>query len=219
MDYWNEMPHEAREAIELGDASMAALKRGETIERWLNVGRGLLQLQTQAMRLAGSNSNKGRPYRDAWTGLADHAAHLRDIEQSTRSHAVWLATEWEAVNRWLHTLAVNKRLMLNHPRAVHRSYDLAHLPPAQPKPSARIGLQDQVIRLQEENDMLRNRQGEGFTPRGAGFMPGTSADAAAEQIAGHHRPEFLRKLAQALVAIAEREERQDRIERPRRARK
>jgi hypothetical protein len=100
-------------------------------------------------------------------------------------------------------------------RARHRSYDAAHLPPTtetEQKASARLGLQDQVIRLQEEIDMLRNRQG-------SGFMPGTSADDAAEQISEHHRPEFLRRLAKALLAVAEREERQDHVEGTRSKRK
>jgi hypothetical protein len=126
---WNELAPEIRERIELADAIMAALKRGETIERWLNVGRGLLDMQTEAMRIGGSNINKGKSYIAAWQALAAHAPHLKDIEQSTRSHAVWLAENWEQVNGWLLTLAVNKRLTLNHPRAIHRSYDLAHTPP------------------------------------------------------------------------------------------
>jgi len=88
------------------------------------------------MRRSHSNIPKGRAYVDAWQAIAAHAPHLRDIEHSTRSHAIWLANEWEAVNTWLQTLAHNVRLQLNHPRAIRRRYDAAHVPPGAGKDSA-----------------------------------------------------------------------------------
>jgi hypothetical protein len=71
--------------------------------------------------------------------------------------------------------------------------------------SQRLALQDQVIRLQEENDALRAGQG-------SGFLPSTKAEDLAERIAEHHKPSYLRRLANKLMEVAEREERQDRIE-------
>jgi hypothetical protein len=82
------------------------------------------------MRHAGTNTNKGPRYNEAWKTLARHAPSLATLDKSDRSHAVWLATEWEVVSRWLHTLAVNVRLQLNHPRTIHRRFDAVHLPPA-----------------------------------------------------------------------------------------
>jgi hypothetical protein len=114
-----------------------------------------------------------------------------------------------AVQQWRETLTFEQRDNWNHPTTIKRQYErMTAVRKQQEKAApnaARLGLQYQVIRLQEENDMLRNRQG-------AGFMPGTSAEDAAEQIAGHHKPEYLRKLAKALLVVAEREERQDRVE-------
>jgi hypothetical protein len=157
-DYWNDLPPEARDEIERGDAALAALKRGETIERWLDIGRALARMQAEAMRQAYTNIPKGKRYAGAWGAIATHAPHLRDVEQSTRSHAVWLATEWQTVNAWLQTLAHNVRLQLNHPRAIRRRYDAAHVPPGAETGSSPVGgYKTRTAALENENHELRKR--------------------------------------------------------------
>jgi hypothetical protein len=186
-DFWSELTTEVRERIELGEASVKRLARGEHIEWWLNAGRALAAMQAEALRHAASNTPKGPHYNAAWKVLARHAPGLAALDKSARSHAVWLATEWEAVNGWLQKLPPNKRLTLNHPRAVHRSYDATHLPLPPETPKKKAG-----TRL--------------------GFKPGASAEEVGEHIAGQHKPEYLRRLAKVLITLADREERQDGIE-------
>src|SRR5262249_26866601 len=107
----------------------------------------------------------------------------------------------------LETLGNEQRWRLNHPTSIKRRWDAAHKVPEakEPATNARIVLQDQVVKLQEELDMVRKRAGSGFIPS----MP---VEELAEKFAEHHRPDFLRKLAKELDKIANREERQDKIE-------
>jgi len=204
-DFWNELASEVRERIELGEASVKRLARGEHVEWWLNAGRALADMQVEAMRHAGTNANKGPRYNEAWKTLARHAPGLAALDKSDRSHAVWLATEWEVVNPWLHTLAVNARLMLNHPRAIHRRYDAAHLPPVEAmerKPAARQPPTDPM-------EIIRQL-------RGGVFSPGTSMEEVADVLQAALSYDTLGRLHAALgarlKALALAEGRQDRIE-------
>ncbi len=63
------------------------LKRGETIERWHQVGVGCQELQQAAMDYPHTNNTSSRSYCDAWASLADVCARLRGIDKSARSHA------------------------------------------------------------------------------------------------------------------------------------
>lgn len=153
-DIWSVLTDEQCAKLELGNEAYRVLKRGETIERWYQVGVGCQQLQQAAMDYARTNSTSNRAYRDAWASLAEHVPDLRDIDKAARSHAIWMTENWEAVSRWLATQPVNVRLALNHPRSVHRKFDAAHKPPPPPDetkaPSTRVKLQDQIVQLTEQ---------------------------------------------------------------------
>ena len=71
---------------------------------------------------------------------------------------MWLAVNWEAVNGWLHTLAVDERMRLNHPTAIRRRFDAAHKPPNEESAHA-AGYKAQAIRLQAEVDERNQRIG------------------------------------------------------------
>jgi hypothetical protein len=121
-----------RETIALGEATLQALERGETIERWLHIGRALAALQAEAMSRSHSNTPYGKRYTAAWAMLGNsdhHAARLCALDAGARSHALWMANEWTVIEPWLKTLTPNLRLALNHPRSVHRRYDAAHSVP------------------------------------------------------------------------------------------
>jgi hypothetical protein len=162
MEIWEALSDEERRMIEEGEAAMTVLCRHEAIEQWYRAGLGWITMQQAAMHCANTNKPTGRGYNAAWDALSNRNPQLRDRgrDKAARSHAVWMATNWEAVNRWLQTLPMNVRVSLNHPRSVRRKFDLAHKVqpvadpmenPPPPKP-ARIDLQDQVTRLQEELD-------------------------------------------------------------------
>jgi hypothetical protein len=203
-DYWNELAPEVREQIELGEASVKRLTRGEHIEWWLNAGRALAAMQAEAMRHAGINVNKGPRYVAAWKVLARHAPALAALEKSDRSHAVWLATEWEAVNAWLQTLGMTKRLTLNHPRAIHRSYNDAHLPP---KPAAETVAPPRTPTHQiEVLDIVKTLRGGGV------FPPGTPMSHVADALDAGLSYDALRRLHLEIGKRLANHERQDRIE-------
>jgi hypothetical protein len=152
--HWDSLTAEQRDTLEVGNASMDLLKRNPFIERWRDVGIALNILQETAMAAARTNEPIGLRYNEEWLGLANHVPHLRDIDKSTRSHAMWLATNWDDVSKWLRTVPVNIRLKINHPTTVRRRYDGTHNPPRKEEPRSQR-VRDQIIKLQEENDRLR----------------------------------------------------------------
>jgi hypothetical protein len=205
-DYWDELSQEAREEIELGDASMEALRRGETLERWLNIGRALVRMQSEAMHLARSNIAKGRHYTDAWRMIAMHAPHLKDIDQGARSHAVWLASNWETVLPWWRSLGPRESLKLNHPRSVHRRYDLAHQPPeATPQAQAIADATKPPMRQDDPLEVIRML-------RSCVFPPGTAMSVVADALEAGLNFDTLKRLHTEIGKRIANAERQDRIE-------
>jgi hypothetical protein len=192
-------------AIERGRESWRKLAKDENWQDWLNVGDALAVCRGQAMRAANTNQPIGRAYNEAM-GLLLKKHGFDRIDKGDRSRLMECMDRRAEINVWRDTLSVTERIRLNHPSAVLRKWKAAtKVNDKAGAGSPRLALQDQVIRLQEENDMLRARQA-------SGFMPGTSAEAAAERIAEHHNPRFLRQLASKLNEVADREERQNRIE-------
>jgi hypothetical protein len=180
-----------------------------TFGDWLVISEGLINLRHRAMRESGSNSAYGLAYTRQYAKLRDLHPWASHFDPKTTAHCIWLAENVAAVTRWRDALHEDLRRLYITPRTVKDKYLLAMKVLTQKAgteaPSPQRALKDQMIRLQEENDMLRRRSA-------AGFMPGTKATDLAERIAEHHRPDYLRELARALADIAHREERQDAIE-------
>jgi hypothetical protein len=76
---------------------MGALKRGDSVDQWHDVGLALLTLQVEAMSVADTNQPIGKAYNAAWQSLAAHVPHLRDLDKTTRSHAMWMSSDWPKV--------------------------------------------------------------------------------------------------------------------------
>ena len=125
---------------------------------------------------------------------------------------MWLAANWPQVELWLKTLALNERLETNHPSVIRRKYDRTHKAPSDPpnaegkKGSKRLQLQDQVIKLQEENDVLKRRN------KGVVLLPNDTPEAAADKISDEHNADWLEKLRRALESRIVASRRQDAIE-------
>jgi hypothetical protein len=160
-----------------------------------------INMQSEAMRLARSNIAKGRHYTDARV-LAMHAPHLRDIDQGARSHAVWLAANWEsALPRW-RSLGPREGLKLNHPRSVHRRYDLAQRPPGL-TPQALADATKPPARQDDPLDIIRMLRAGVFRPGTAMTEVADAAGPAYDALKRLHA-EIGRRIANA--------ERRDRIE-------
>ena len=208
-DIWSALSDQQRQRLELGNEAYRVLKRGETIERWYQVGVGCQELQQAALDYGRSNNTNNRAYREAWASLAAHVPDLRDIDKSARSHAIWMTENWEALSRWLATLPVNQRLDLNHPRSIHRKFDAAHKPPPPPDetkaPSTRVKTQDQIVQLTEQLDAQRKMKTTGAIP------PHMTMEDLADLIANQRNAATVRRLIAALERRVVADERQDRL--------
>jgi hypothetical protein len=147
---WNRLTLEAQNEIMEGALAMRRIRQNEDYQHWAQVGRALARLRNEAMRLSGSNSPYGRTYQGVYRHLAARVPDLGDLDNASRAHSVWLAEKFEAVDRWHKTLAVNERMRLNHPSAIKRRYEAAHVVAAKQPP--RPGLKQEVARLQTELD-------------------------------------------------------------------
>ena len=208
-DIWSALSDQQRQRLELGNEAYRVLKRGETIERWYQVGVGCQELQQAALDYGRSNNTNNRAYREAWASLAAHVPDLRDIDKSARSHAIWMTENWEALSRWLATLPVNQRLDLNHPRSIHRKFDAAHKPPPPPDetkaPSTRVKTQDQIVQLTEQLDAQRKMKTTGAIPSHM------TMEDLADLIANQRNAATVRRLIAALERRVVADERQDRL--------
>jgi hypothetical protein len=164
MTTWDTLPAEQRARIERGGAAAVWLKKHEGIERWREVGIAANDLQQAAMDAAHTNRPVGKGYNGYWAELAAHVPDLRDLNSATRTHAMWLATEWATVNVWLDTLTHEERWRLNHPTAIRRRYDARHNVPKRDggdgetgKLSPVAGYKQRCAELESENAQLREQ--------------------------------------------------------------
>lgn len=95
----------------------------ESFFGWLRIGSGLVALQQAVMELSGSSTPKGKAYNAAFKVVAARVPKLAEIEAATRSHAVWMYENREAVEAWHASLDDDTKWRINHPRSVHRRYD------------------------------------------------------------------------------------------------
>jgi hypothetical protein len=154
---WNRLTAEAQNEIMTGAIAIRLIRQHEDYSRWVQVGRALLRLQEEAMHLSGSNSPQGRGYTAIRAELGGRVPDLDAIDKASKAHAVWLAKNFDAVEKWRATLAVNLRDQLNHPGSIKRRYDATHGEArgsdAAAKPLSPAARKDaEIVRLQEALD-------------------------------------------------------------------
>jgi hypothetical protein len=203
------LTHEAQQDLADGEAATGHLKgaNAELVAQWHRIGKASVTLRNSAMHLAGTNDAVGKRYNQIWKALADTKPGLRDLDKRNRAHAMWLADNWPAVNAWLLALTEPDRLRLNHPTSIMRRYEAAHTPPSQPGKTAapQTSNVQTIIRLQEENDLLRKKGG-------GGLMPSARVEDVVESIFAAHNPVFVKKLIVELDKRLAAEQRQEAIE-------
>jgi hypothetical protein len=156
-DGWDRLTPDAQNEIMAGALAIRRIREHEDYSRWVAVGRALLRLQEEAMHLSGSNSPQGRGYTAIRAALGSRVPDLEELDKASKSHAVWLAKNFAAVESWRATLAVNQRDTLNHPSVVKRRYEASHSQlkddDETAKPASPIAkLKTENVRLQEELD-------------------------------------------------------------------
>jgi hypothetical protein len=158
---WNRLTAEAQNEIMMGALAMRRIREHEDYSHWAAVGRALLRLQEEAMHLSGSNSPQGRGYTAVRGELGSRVPDLDELDKASKSHAVWLAKNFTAVEDWRQTLAMNERHKLNHPSVVKRRYEATHGEArANDKPTAlspAAKKDAEIARLQEELDAANAR--------------------------------------------------------------
>jgi hypothetical protein len=160
---WDRLTAEAQNEIMAGALAIRRIRQHEGYSHWVAVGKALLRLQEEAMRLSGSNSPQGRGYTALRAELGSRVPDLEELDKTSKSHAVWLAKNLAAVEKWRKTLWFNVRDTLNHPSVIKRRYESGFLALATrgfgialgegAKPLSPAAKKDaEIVRLQEDLD-------------------------------------------------------------------
>jgi hypothetical protein len=123
---------------------------------WLLVGAALLVGRREAMRIACSNRPAGGRYRRAFTWWLRKNC-FADLEKRTRADLLRIMECLEQIEVWRAGLKEDDRLRINHPTTVWRRWS-ASKQGARPRgPSRTEQYKEEIRRLQEENDNLRQK--------------------------------------------------------------
>jgi len=189
---WEDVALELRDRIEGGVSAIMRINRHETFADWLKVGEALAAMQTAAQRFSGGNATTGRGYNLGYKVIAERVPDLAAINKTTRAHAIWFATNHEAITAWHERLPSNIRQQVNHPTTIKRRYERDTKPPVGAgKESAGGGLKASVADLQERLDKAERRlrkyqeDGQDYT------MADTAKDIARVWFESRHRGKFL----------------------------
>lgn len=141
-------------------AATERLERGEQWLDWMYVGEWFAVVQTDILNETGANAPYGRAYTRAMGAFLKARPWTKRYDPKTRSDAIWCAENRNDIEAWRATLATNVRDRLNHPTSVRRRYEAAQR--AKPAdavrpPSPFEKLKVEVVRLEEENMVLRKR--------------------------------------------------------------
>ena len=115
----------ARQAIDDGESALRDLRENNA-ERWISAGAAWKILQDVAMNRSRSNSPAGRRYNQVYAVLIHRWPELAKVHKATRSDAVWLFMNSDAVLPWLATLSQKERDQWHHPTTIRRHYEKRH---------------------------------------------------------------------------------------------
>src|SRR5947209_9081005 len=141
------------------------LASDRTWRDWLSIGAALLVGRAAAMREAHVNRPQGRGYNTAFSTWLERYG-FDAIDQGDRSRLFACMDNRPAIEAWRQTLPLNKRLLLNHPAAVLRSWKAKTATPHASKAvSPLTKLKAQNIELLEQVHRLERTGGELFSSK------------------------------------------------------
>jgi hypothetical protein len=151
---WDDVDQRLRDQIERGVPAIMRINRHETFADWLEVGMALAAMQKAAQDFSGGNATTGKGYNLAYKVIAERVPDLAAIDKATRSHAIWMASNREAIAAWHGRLPTNIRQQVNHPTTIRRRYDRDTKPPKADGTTAATGNRKDaaILRLQEDLD-------------------------------------------------------------------
>jgi hypothetical protein len=150
---------DAEDTQVLKDASKAAarIKRGAHLSDWFDLAAGLVIGQRQCLRETGANDRNNKRYQNCFNAWMDAHPWSRDFDQTTRSHAVWLIENRDAVMEFLAPLASNQSQRMNHPSTVKRAFDKATKVPVEKEPKEKksdLRIAELEQQLEEANEKI-----------------------------------------------------------------
>jgi hypothetical protein len=108
-------------------------------------------MQKAAMHLARANRPKGPAYNAAFKVIAARLPNLVAIEMTTRSRAIWMHENRDALEKWHASLPDHTKQQVNHPGSVKRRWDEQHRAPAAAPTNSRLR------QLEQENAELKRK--------------------------------------------------------------
>lgn len=110
-----------RKIIRTGMDAWQAIGKAQTFERWKEIGAALAIGKAHALRATGANRPWGRNYSRAFCDwIQTH--HFERMPAPTRSVAIELHENVEAIEAWRDTLPERQRKRLVHPLSVTRRW-------------------------------------------------------------------------------------------------
>ena len=110
-----------RRTIRRGLDAWAEINKAELFEGWKAIGAALAVGKAHALRVSMANAAWGRNYSRAFNDWVK-AHHFDKMPAATRSVAVELAENAEAITAWRNTLPERQRKRLVHPLSVTRRW-------------------------------------------------------------------------------------------------
>ena len=115
--------HNSADAYRDGREALERLSTGLNWSDWQTVGAALAAGRSEAMRIAKTNTPKGRKYNRAFGGVLKREQLGTDrLDSATRNQLLQIVANQSAFEEWRATLLPARRLRLNHPSAIWRNW-------------------------------------------------------------------------------------------------
>jgi hypothetical protein len=115
--------HNNADVYREGREALDRLSSGRNFADWQKVGVALAAGRAEAMRIANTNSPKGRTYNRAFGDVLKREQLGTDrLDSATRNQLLQIVENQSAIEEWRETLDPAHRLRLNHPSAIWRNW-------------------------------------------------------------------------------------------------
>jgi hypothetical protein len=115
--------HNNADAYRDGREALDRLSSGRNFADWQKVGAALAAGRTEAMRIANTNTPKGKKYNRAFGDVLKREQLGTDrLDSATRNQLLRIDENKSAIEEWRATLLPAQRLRLNHPSAIWRNW-------------------------------------------------------------------------------------------------
>jgi hypothetical protein len=134
--------------------SRLATREKHTWEDWILVGEALRVGRHQAMRQAGTNTPSGKRYNGIFGEWLQETG-FDAVDKGARSRLFDCLENLDQINNWRDALPFGRRLELNHPNTVFRTWRSATTRDKTTALSPMAALKAEIVRLEEANDRLQ----------------------------------------------------------------